>query len=117
MIAATNSGNVPLLITAATDVTFNAEVLRSSLPVLVDFWGEWCAPCKMIAPMLEDLARDYAGKVKVVKVDMDKNQRTAIAWRVRSAPTLMVFKNGTVAATQIGAVSKTQLVQMVERVL
>lgn len=101
----------------ATDADFAAQVLQSATPVLVDFWGEWCAPCKAIAPMLEDLARDYAGKVKVVKVDMDKNQRTAITWRVRSAPTLLLFKNGTVAATQIGAVSKSQLAQMVERAL
>ena len=102
---------------AVTDVTFNAEVEKSDMPVLVEFWGEWCAPCKMIAPILEDLARDYAGRVKIVKVDMDKNQRAAIAWRVRSVPTLMLFKNGAVAATQIGAVSKAQLVQMVERAL
>lgn len=104
-------------VTHATDADFATQVLQSATPVLVDFWGEWCAPCKAIAPMLEDLARDYAGKVKVVKVDMDKNQRTAITWRVRSAPTLLLFKNGTVAATQIGAVSKSQLAQMVERAL
>ena len=101
----------------ATDADFAAQVLQSATPVLVDFWGEWCAPCKMIAPMLEDVARDYAGKIKVVKVDIDKNQRTAITWHVRSAPTLLLFKHGTVAATQIGAVSKSQLVQMVERAL
>ena len=104
-------------VTHATDADFATQVLQSATPVLVDFWGESCAPCKAIAPMLEDLARDYAGKVKVVKVDMDKNQRTAITWRVRSAPTLLLFKNGTVAATQIGAVSKSQLTQMVERAL
>jgi thioredoxin 1 len=104
-------------VTNATDADFSAHVLQASMPVLVDFWGEWCSPCKMIAPMLEDLARDYAGRVKVVKVEMDKNQQTAMAWRVRSAPTLLLFKNGTVAATQIGAVSKAQLVQMFERVL
>jgi len=101
----------------ATDVDFAAQVLQSATPVLVDFWGEWCAPCKMIAPMLEDVAHDYAGKVKVVKVNIDQNQRTAMTWHVRSAPTLMLFKNGAVAATQIGAVSKSQLVQMVERAL
>ncbi|HEX7916644.1 thioredoxin [Rudaea sp.] len=101
----------------ATDADFATQVLQSATPVLVDFWGEWCAPCKMIAPMLEGVAHDYAGKVKVVKVNIDENQRTAIAWRVRSAPTLMLFKNGVVAATQIGAVSKSQLVQMVERAL
>jgi len=102
---------------AVIDVTFNTEVEKSDVPVLVEFWGEWCAPCKMIAPMLEDLARDYAGRMKIVKVNIDENQRTAMAWRVRSAPTLMLFKNGAVAATQIGAVSKAQLVQMVERAL
>ena len=101
----------------ATDADFATQVLQSSTLVLVDFWGEWCAPCKMIAPMLEDVAHDYAGKVKVVKVNIDENQRTAITWRVRSAPTLMLFKNGAVAATQIGATSKSQLVQMVERAL
>ena len=104
-------------VTHATDADFATQVLQSATPVLVDFWAEWCGPCKAIAPMLEDLARDYAGKVKVVNVDMDKNQRTAITWRVRSAPTLLLFKNGTVAATQIGAVSKSQLAQMVERAL
>ena len=104
-------------ITQTTDADFAAHVLQSAMPVLVDFWGEWCAPCKMIAPMLEDVAHDYAGKVKVVKVNIDENQRTAMTWRVRSAPTLMLFKNGAVAATQIGAVSKSQLVQMVERAL
>lgn len=104
-------------VTHATDADFAAQVLQSNTPVLVDFWGEWCAPCKMIAPMLEDVARDYSGKIKIVKVDIDKNQRTAIAWRVRSAPTLLLFKQGTIAAAQIGAVSKSQLVQMVERAL
>jgi len=104
-------------VTHATDADFAAQVLQSSTPVLVDFWGEWCAPCKMIAPMLEGVAYDYAGKIKVVKVNIDENQRTAIAWHVRSAPTLMLFKNGAVAATQIGAASKSQLVQMVERAL
>jgi thioredoxin 1 len=101
----------------ATDADFAAQVLQSAMPVLVDFWGEWCAPCKMIAPMLEGVAHDYAGKVKVVKVNIDENQRTAMTWRVRSAPTLMLFKNGAVAATQIGALSKAQLVQMVEQAL
>lgn len=104
-------------VTHATDADFAAQVLQSSTPVLVDFWGEWCAPCKMIAPMLEGVAYDYAGKIKVVKVNIDENQRTAIAWHVRSAPTLMLFKNGVVAATQIGAASKSQLVHMVERAL
>lgn len=105
------------LIPAATDSTFDSEVLKASEPVLVDFWGEWCGPCKAMAPMLEQFAQEYAGRVKVVKVEMDKNQKTAMTWRVRSAPTLVLFKNGAVQATQVGMVSKSQLAQMVARAL
>lgn len=101
----------------ATDSTFEAEVLKAAQPVLVDFWGEWCGPCKAMVPMLEQFAKDYAGRVKVVKVEMDKNQKTAMAWRVRSAPTLVLFRNGNVAATQVGMVSKSQLVRMVDAAL
>jgi thioredoxin 1 len=104
-------------IPSATDSTFDSEVLKSSQPVLVDFWGEWCGPCKAMVPMLEQFAQEYAGRVKVVKVEMDKNQKTAMTWRVRSAPTLLLFKQGAVAATQVGMVSKSQLAQMVERAL
>jgi len=97
-----------------SDLTFVAEVLDSHLPVLVDFWGEWCGPCKAMAPMLEQFAQEYAGRVKVVKVEMDKNQKTAMQFRVRSAPTLLLFRNGAVQATQVGMVSKSQLAKMVD---
>lgn len=101
----------------ATDADFEAAVLHSDLPVLVDFWGTWCGPCKAQAPMLEELARDYAGRIKVVKVDVDANPRSAMACRVRSAPTLLMFKDGAVQATQLGLVSKSALVGMVEAAL
>ena len=87
------------------DSEFTDQVLHSNLPVLVDFWGEWCGPCKAMAPMLEQFAQEYAGRVKVVKVEMDKNQKTAMQFRVRSAPTLLLFRNGAVQATQVGMVS------------
>ncbi len=99
---------------AASDDTFDFEVLKSDTPVLVDFWGEWCGPCKAMAPMLEQFAQEYAGRVKVVKVEMDKNQKTAMQFRVRSAPTLLLFRNGAVQATQVGMVSKSQLAKMVD---
>ena len=105
------------MVSSATDIDFSAQVLKSTTPVLVDFWGEWCGPCKAIAPMLDDLAREYSGRMKIVKVELDKNQQTAMTWHVRSAPTLLLFKNGGVAATQFGAVSKSQLVQMIDRAL
>lgn len=101
----------------ATDSTFPAEVLQAALPVLVDFWGEWCGPCKAMAPMLEQFAQEYAGRVKVVKVEMDKNQKTAMQFRVRAAPTLLLFHNGAVQATQVGMVSKSQLAKMVDAAL
>src|ERR1700710_1068413 len=98
----------------ATDFSFTSEVLHSAIPVLVDFWGEWCGPCKAMAPMLEQFAQEYAGRVKVVKVEMDKNQKTAMQFRVRAAPTLLLFRNGEVQATQVGMVSKSQLAKMVD---
>jgi thioredoxin 1 len=101
-------------INSLTDFTFSSEVLQSKLPVLVDFWGEWCGPCKAMAPMLEQFAQEYAGRVKVVKVEMDKNQKTAMQFRVRAAPTLLLFHNGAVQATQVGMVSKSQLAKMVD---
>lgn len=104
-------------ITTTTDADFDSEVLRSALPVLVDFWDEWCGPCKAMAPMLEQFAADCANRVKVVTVEMDKNQRTAIAWRVRSAPTLLLFHRGAVHATHVDMASRSQLTAFVAAVL
>jgi thioredoxin 1 len=103
--------------TSSTDSTFPTDVLASPLLVLVDFWGEWCGPCKAMAPMLEQLAADFAGRARVVKVEMDKNQQTAMAWRVRAAPTLLLFKNGAVQATHVGMASKAQLAKLIEAAL
>ncbi|HQV71433.1 MAG: thioredoxin TrxA [Xanthomonadales bacterium] len=97
-----------------SDDQFDAEVLQSSEPVLVDFWAEWCGPCKMIAPILDELAETYGGRLKVAKINIDHNQKTPRNYNVRGIPTLMIFKNGKVEATQIGAVSKTQLSQMID---
>ncbi|MFC4820939.1 thioredoxin [Dokdonella ginsengisoli] len=100
-----------------TDTTFPIDVLHSSTPVLVDFWGEWCGPCKALAPMLEQLAADYGGRLKVAKLEMDRNPKTAIAYGVRSAPTMLLFKDGKVQATQTGLVSKAQLAKVIDAVL
>jgi len=105
------------LITSATDADFCTQVMQSETPVLVDFWGEWCGPCKAMAPMLDQLAADYAGRAKIVKVEMDKNQKTAMAWRVRSAPTLVLFKHGAVHATHVGMASKAQLAKLIDAAL
>ena len=100
-----------------SDDQFDAEVLKSSEPVLVDFWAEWCGPCKMIAPILDELASTYAGRLKVAKVNIDHNQKTPRNYNVRGIPTLMIFKDGKVEATQIGAISKTQLAQLIDRTI
>ena len=92
-----------------TDSSFDTEVLQSATPVLVDYWAEWCGPCKMIGPILEDVAKDYAGKLKVAKLNIDENQDTPPKYGIRGIPTLMLFKNGNVEATKVGALSKTQL--------
>jgi thioredoxin 1 len=97
-----------------SDATFEAEVLQSSTPVLVDYWAEWCGPCKMIAPILDDVARDYAGKLKVAKLNIDENQGTPPKFGIRGIPTLMLFKNGNVEATKVGALSKTQLAAFID---
>jgi len=97
-----------------TDDTFEPEVLQADKPVLVDYWAEWCGPCKMIAPLLDDLAKDYAGKLKVAKLNIDENQATPPKYGIRGIPTLMLFKNGTLAATKVGALSKSQLLAFID---
>lgn len=96
-------------ITKVSDDSFDSEVLKSDSPVLVDYWAEWCGPCKMIAPVLEEIAREYAGKIKVAKLNIDENTQTPRKYGIRGIPTLMLFKNGQVEATKVGAVSKSQL--------
>ncbi len=97
-----------------TDADFDAEVLKSSQPVLVDFWATWCGPCRMVAPIIEELANEYAGRVKVAKVDVDQNQQTAAQYNIASIPSLLIFKNGSVVDQAIGAVSKKVLVGKLE---
>ena len=92
-----------------TDATFEAEVLKSEIPVLVDFWAAWCAPCRMIAPMIEEIAAEKQGKLKVAKMDVDHNQQTPLKYGIRSIPTLLVFKNGQLVDQIIGAVPKSLL--------
>ena len=92
-----------------TDDTFEAEVLKAEGPVLVDYWAEWCGPCKMIAPVLEEIAEEYTGKLKVCKLNIDENEQTPPKFNIRGIPTLMLFKNGNVDATKEGALSKSQL--------
>ena len=92
-----------------TDDTFEAEVLQSQSPVLVDYWAEWCGPCKAIAPTLEEVAQEYLGKLKVAKVNVDENQEIPRKYGIRGIPTLMLFKNGNIEATKVGALSKSQL--------
>ena len=102
------------VIAYVSDDTFDVEVLQSTTPVLVDYWAEWCGPCKMIAPILEDVAKEYAGKLKVAKLNIDENQATPPKYGIRGIPTLMLFKNGNVEATKVGALSKSQLAAFID---
>jgi thioredoxin 1 len=97
-----------------TDDSFESEVLKSNQPVLIDYWAEWCGPCKMIAPVLDDIASEYGGKLKVVKLNIDENPNTPPRYGIRGIPTLMLFKDGEVEATKVGAVSKSQLVAFID---
>ena len=97
-----------------SDASFEQDVLSSDVPVLVDFWAEWCGPCKMIAPILDEIAGEYAGKVKICKVDVDANPEVPGKFGIRGIPTLILFKDGNAEATKVGALSKTQLVEFLE---
>ncbi len=100
-----------------TDDSFETEVLQSEVPVLVDYWAEWCGPCKMIAPILEEIVGEYAGKLKVAKLNIDENSATPPKFGIRGIPTLMIFKDGDVEATKVGALSKSQLTAFIDSVL
>ena len=97
-----------------SDADFQKDVLSSEVPVLVDYWAEWCGPCKMIAPILDEIAGDYQGKLKIAKVNVDENQQVTQKYGIRSIPTLMIFKGGSVQAQKVGAMSKSQLTAFIE---
>ena len=97
-----------------TDDSFEEEVLKSEIPVLVDYWAEWCGPCKMIAPILDEIVGDYAGKLKIAKLNIDENSATPPKFGIRGIPTLMIFKDGDVEATKVGALSKSQLTAFID---
>jgi len=97
-----------------SDESFEQEVLKSPEPVLVDYWAEWCGPCKMIAPILDEIAEEYAGKIRIAKLNIDDNPQTPPKYGIRGIPTLMLFKDGNVEATKVGALSKSQLTAFID---
>ena len=103
------SSSVSVLIRRVTDDSFEPEVLKCETPVLVDYWAEWCGPCKSIAPILDEIAKEYEGRLKIAKINVDENQQVPAKFGIRGIPTLMLFKNGNVEATRVGALSKSQL--------
>jgi thioredoxin 1 len=105
------------LIQHVTDASFESDVLKSDLPVLVDYWAEWCGPCRMIAPILDEVAKEYQGKLRVAKMNVDENREVPAKFGIRGIPTLMVFKGGQLAATKVGALSKSQLTAFIDQQL
>lgn len=102
------------LTTAVSDDTFESVVLKSTTPVLLDFWAEWCGPCKMIAPILDEIAKEYSGKLVVAKINIEENSETPAKYNVRGIPTLILYKNGKAEATKVGALSKSQLIAFID---
>ncbi len=105
------------LIKQITDSSFEADVLQSTEPVLVDYWAEWCGPCKMIAPILDEISNSYIGKLKIAKMNVDENRDIPAKFGIRGIPTLMLFKDGKLAATKVGALSKSQLTEFIDQQL
>jgi thioredoxin 1 len=105
------------LIKHISDQSFEADVLQAATPVLVDYWAEWCGPCKMIAPILDEVATTYSGKLQIAKMNVDENQAIPAKFGIRGIPTLMLFKNGELAATKVGALSKSQLMAFIDQQL
>ena len=105
------------LIKHTSDATFDADVLKADKPVLVDYWAEWCGPCKMIAPILDEVAESHAGKIQIAKMNVDENREIPAKFGIRGIPTLMLFKNGELAATKVGALSKAQLTAFIDQQL
>jgi thioredoxin 1 len=102
------------LITHVSDASFDADVLKADRPVLVDYWAEWCGPCRAIAPILDEVSRDYDGRLRVAKMNVDENREVPARFGIRGIPTLMLFKNGQLAATKVGALSKAQLTSFLD---
>ena len=100
-----------------TDENFDDEIINSDMPAMVDFWAEWCGPCKMVGPVVEELAQEYTGKIKIAKMDVDKNRETPVRFGIRNIPTLILFKGGTVAQTIVGAQTKSRLEDELKKLL